>query len=210
MPGPPQCGGQPVTNIRNVKSPHWRRWLGQASRCIVSATSFCEYADTNPRKAPGAVSDRASEEMRQFGSVARDHQPSCRTEFPSSRFTYLLGSQGIFSLERIFLAKQPQLRPVKMSTKHRIPWIGRLYKQRDSARAERDAAIENYRKQPVGKEILVNFLVNSIPVGVPFPDRGRELFFKQIPNSPRFLMSDAGIIHRMIQNNTYQIAIILE
>ena len=52
MPGPPQCGGQPVTNIRNVKSPHWRRWLGQASRCIVPATSFCEYADTKPRKTP--------------------------------------------------------------------------------------------------------------------------------------------------------------
>jgi putative SOS response-associated peptidase YedK len=52
MPGPPQFGGQPVTNIRNLGSPHWRRWLGQASRCIVPATSFCEYADTKPRKTP--------------------------------------------------------------------------------------------------------------------------------------------------------------
>jgi putative SOS response-associated peptidase YedK len=52
MPGPPQFGGQPVTNIRNVKSPHWRRWLGRGSRCIVPATSFCEYADTKPRKTP--------------------------------------------------------------------------------------------------------------------------------------------------------------
>jgi putative SOS response-associated peptidase YedK len=38
MPGPPQFGGQPVTNIRNVTSPHWRRWLAQASRCVVPAT----------------------------------------------------------------------------------------------------------------------------------------------------------------------------
>ena len=30
MSGPPQFGGQPVTNIRNVKSPHWRGWLGRA------------------------------------------------------------------------------------------------------------------------------------------------------------------------------------
>jgi putative SOS response-associated peptidase YedK len=52
MPGPPQFGGQPVTNIRNVKSPHWRAWLGRGSRCIVPATSFCEYADTKPRKTP--------------------------------------------------------------------------------------------------------------------------------------------------------------
>jgi putative SOS response-associated peptidase YedK len=97
MPGQPQFGGEPVTNIRNVKSPHWRRWLGQASRCIVPATSFCEYADTNPRKTPGAGSARSSEQMRQFGSVAWHHQQSCRTEFPSSRFTYLLGSQRVFS-----------------------------------------------------------------------------------------------------------------
>jgi putative SOS response-associated peptidase YedK len=27
MPGPPQFGGQLVTNIRNVSSPHWRGWL---------------------------------------------------------------------------------------------------------------------------------------------------------------------------------------
>ncbi len=52
MPGPPQFGGQPVTNIRNVKSQHWRRWLGTGSRCIVPATSFCEYADTKPKKTP--------------------------------------------------------------------------------------------------------------------------------------------------------------
>ncbi|MHC1549374.1 SOS response-associated peptidase [Phyllobacterium sp. K27] len=32
-----------VTNVRNVKSPHWRRWLGPESRCIVPATSFSEY-----------------------------------------------------------------------------------------------------------------------------------------------------------------------
>jgi len=52
MPGPPQFGGQPVTNIRNVKSPHWRRSLGKGNRCIVPATSFCEYADTKPRQTP--------------------------------------------------------------------------------------------------------------------------------------------------------------
>jgi putative SOS response-associated peptidase YedK len=52
MPGAPQHGGLPVTNIRNAASPHWRQWLGKGSRCIVPATSFCEYADTKPRKTP--------------------------------------------------------------------------------------------------------------------------------------------------------------
>ena len=52
MPGPPQFGGAPVTNIRNTSSPHWRRWLGPANRCLVPANSFCEWADTKPKKTP--------------------------------------------------------------------------------------------------------------------------------------------------------------
>jgi putative SOS response-associated peptidase YedK len=31
-----------VTNVRNVASPHWRRWLGIESRCLVPFTSFSE------------------------------------------------------------------------------------------------------------------------------------------------------------------------
>ena len=31
-----------VTNVRNVKSPHWRRWLGPDNRCLVPFTSFSE------------------------------------------------------------------------------------------------------------------------------------------------------------------------
>lgn len=32
-----------VTNIRNTKSSHWRRWLGPDSRCLVPFTSFAEH-----------------------------------------------------------------------------------------------------------------------------------------------------------------------
>lgn len=32
-----------VTNIRNVASRHWQRWLGVESRCVVPFTSFSEY-----------------------------------------------------------------------------------------------------------------------------------------------------------------------
>ncbi|AOX21630.1 SOS response-associated peptidase [Kozakia baliensis] len=31
-----------VTNIRNTRSPHWRRWLGTAHRCLVPFTAFSE------------------------------------------------------------------------------------------------------------------------------------------------------------------------
>ena len=52
MPGPPQFGGAPITNIRNTSSPHWRRWLGPANRCLVPINSFCEWAQTKPKKTP--------------------------------------------------------------------------------------------------------------------------------------------------------------
>ena len=52
MPGLPQFGGKLVTNVRNTTSPHWRRWLEPESRCLVPVNSFCEWADTKPRKTP--------------------------------------------------------------------------------------------------------------------------------------------------------------
>ena len=48
MPPSPKFGGPPVTNIRNLSSPHWRGWLKPASRCLVPASSFSEYAPANP------------------------------------------------------------------------------------------------------------------------------------------------------------------
>jgi putative SOS response-associated peptidase YedK len=54
MPSPPfVTNGKPdtgVTNIRNTTSPHWRRWLGPTSRCLVPWTKFCEWEDTKPKK----------------------------------------------------------------------------------------------------------------------------------------------------------------
>jgi putative SOS response-associated peptidase YedK len=32
-----------VTNVRNTKSPHWRRWLGIQNRCLVPFTAFSEF-----------------------------------------------------------------------------------------------------------------------------------------------------------------------
>lgn len=43
-----------VTNIRNVGSPHWRRWLGVEHRCLVPFTSFSEIDERRgaPRNSP--------------------------------------------------------------------------------------------------------------------------------------------------------------
>jgi putative SOS response-associated peptidase YedK len=49
LPGPPQFGSAPVTNIRNIKSPHWRPFLGPGHRCVVPFTAFSEYEDSSPK-----------------------------------------------------------------------------------------------------------------------------------------------------------------
>ena len=50
MPAPLRTpGGVPVTNIRNLTSPHWRMWLKPDNRCLVPFNSFAEYApEPNP------------------------------------------------------------------------------------------------------------------------------------------------------------------
>ena len=35
MPSPLQFGGPSITNIRNTRSAHWRRWLAPGFRCVV-------------------------------------------------------------------------------------------------------------------------------------------------------------------------------
>jgi putative SOS response-associated peptidase YedK len=52
FPPPPNLSKVPVTNIRNTASPYWRGWLKPEFRCLIPFTSFCEYADTQPRKTP--------------------------------------------------------------------------------------------------------------------------------------------------------------
>jgi putative SOS response-associated peptidase YedK len=52
FPPPPNVPGRAVTNVRNTTSPYWRGWLKAEFRCLVPATSFCEYEDTKPRKTP--------------------------------------------------------------------------------------------------------------------------------------------------------------
>ena len=42
-----------VTNVRNLGSAHWRRWLGIEHRCLVPFTSFSEYrVETDKSRTP--------------------------------------------------------------------------------------------------------------------------------------------------------------
>jgi putative SOS response-associated peptidase YedK len=49
FPPPANADPRPVTNVRNTTSPYWRNWLKSEFRCLVPATSFCEWTDSRPK-----------------------------------------------------------------------------------------------------------------------------------------------------------------
>jgi putative SOS response-associated peptidase YedK len=50
FPSPPNLGNRPVTNVRNLASSYWRGWLKPEFRCLVPATSFCEYDEQHAKR----------------------------------------------------------------------------------------------------------------------------------------------------------------
>lgn len=65
MPSPPSVlktqRDPGVTNVRNLGSPHWRRWLGAEHRCLVPVTAFAE-----PRKGGNQWFGAADPNMTMF------------------------------------------------------------------------------------------------------------------------------------------------
>jgi putative SOS response-associated peptidase YedK len=59
-----------VTNIRNVASPHWRRWTGEPHRCVVPFTSFSEYdTDEAGKKVPAWFALDGSRPLAAFAGI---------------------------------------------------------------------------------------------------------------------------------------------
>ena len=51
-----RSGDSSVTNVRNLKSPHWQRWLGPKHRCRVPSTSILRIRDDRRgQEGPGVV-----------------------------------------------------------------------------------------------------------------------------------------------------------
>ncbi len=82
-----------VTNIRNVKSPHWRRWLGPGCRCVVpfitcdlfgffTCEPNAEVAAVLPKAMPVILTTDDEIDLEQPGS-AGNFCSSCGTRQPS-------------------------------------------------------------------------------------------------------------------------------
>ncbi|GGI21041.1 DUF159 family protein [Bradyrhizobium guangdongense] len=58
-----------TTNIRNVNSAHWKRWLGPENRCLVPFTSFSEYDAIDGKKVPVWFAADESRPLLAFGGL---------------------------------------------------------------------------------------------------------------------------------------------
>ncbi|EAU39901.1 hypothetical protein FP2506_17534 [Fulvimarina pelagi HTCC2506] len=67
-----------VTNIRNTKSPHWRRWLSPEHRCVVAFTSFSEYERAGGKKVPVWIALSEERPLAVFASIMGVAPPRIR------------------------------------------------------------------------------------------------------------------------------------
>lgn len=79
-----------------------------------------------------------------------------------------------------------------MSFKHYIPWIGRIYRQRDLARIERAQALGERDRSVEALRDLPKSLMDKIPDYAPFPDWGKEAFLKSLTERSRILDVGCG------------------
>jgi putative SOS response-associated peptidase YedK len=73
-----------TTNIRNVKSKHWTRWLGVENRCVVPFNSFSEFkvatsGSRSMRAVPSPASPASGPIGRRSGRSRRARPPTTST-----------------------------------------------------------------------------------------------------------------------------------
>jgi putative SOS response-associated peptidase YedK len=121
IPGPAIFGGKAITNIRNTKSGFWKPMLKPECRCLVPATSFCEYNDKpdpkTRRKTPiwFALSDRRP--LFFFAGVWKEWTGTRGTKADPVTGKHLLYSFLTTDSNKIVAPVHAKAMPVMLSTK---------------------------------------------------------------------------------------------
>lgn len=119
VPGPASFGGKPITNIRNTSSRFWAGLLKPERRCLVPATSFCEYTD-NPdaktgKKTPVWFALDKKRPLFFFAGVWREWQGTRGTKADPAVGSHLLFSFLTTDANKIVAPIHPKAMPVMLT-----------------------------------------------------------------------------------------------
>lgn len=123
---PPPKGNRPVTNVRNLSSGFWTRWLKEPEqRCLVPLTSFCEWSQSPP-KTPHWFSLGDSDEIRTvaaFAGICRNWQGERRGEQAEHQLMAFLTTDANDVVRPIHPKAMPVLlQPEDYDTWLHAPW----------------------------------------------------------------------------------------
>ena len=112
FPPPPNSNEKVTTNVRHLESSWWRPWLKPEYRCIVPATSFCEYHDVG--KKPHWFALNADRPLFGFAGIWRPWTGVRGTKAERKALLEETGSEGREHLVFAFLTTSPNelIRPV--------------------------------------------------------------------------------------------------
>lgn len=154
LPGPAQVAGPPVTNVRNLDSPHWRALLGPANRCLIPFTRFAEYDDASPKGAKVARwFARPGEPLAMFAGLWRPW-----TGVRGPKRAPVEGEHLLFAL--ITTEANEVVRPIHAQAMPLLLTNGDEYKQWLSAPA---SEIRDIQQRPVPPEALALLEENEDP-----------------------------------------------
>jgi putative SOS response-associated peptidase YedK len=113
-----------VTSVRNVKSTHWRRWLGAGSRCVVPFTSFSEYETTpDGKKVPVWFALDESRPLAAFAGIWTNW--TCTRKVKEGEVTCDLFAFLTTDTNGVVATVHPKAMPVILTTDEEVDtWLG--------------------------------------------------------------------------------------
>jgi putative SOS response-associated peptidase YedK len=122
FPPPPNVSNpRPVTNVRNLNSAYWKKWLGVENRCLVPVNRFCEWTETPPKRRKWFKLKDDTPFM--FAGIWREWEGTRGTKANPVTGKHLLYAFITTEPNEIVGAIHPKAQPVILTRKQWMTWL---------------------------------------------------------------------------------------